>query len=305
MISRPVAPRSRFAPRRARKAAAIVLSMVALAACGLAAPDRSGVSISPPPTAAPAAAAPPTSAAPAAAATTITGAATDLPLYFVRDGKLGVARRPFAVDTTLADRALAALLAGPTPAEQKAGLTSAIPTLSRIRGTKLMGDVFVVDLAGSFAALGPQFSGQQRVAQIVYTLTVFPVKVLFQIDGQPARAVGGFLLPDHPLTRDDLVDWAPPILLESIGPDEVLTPATVISGSTASANTNVGVRVTNGAGQVLFEGSTRSEDGRGPRHSFTTSALFPAPAPGPGTLTLWDATPGVTPLVITVPVQLA
>jgi hypothetical protein len=254
--------------------------------------------------------APPTSTAPAtsaapAPAQAITGAATDLPLYFVRDGKLGVARRPFAVDMTLADRALAALLAGPTPAEVKAGLTSAIPSLSRIRGTKLVGDVFVVDLAGSFAALGPQFSGQQRVAQIVFTLTVFPVKVLFQIDGQPARAVGGFLLPDHPLGRDDLAEWAPPILLESVGPDEVLTPATVISGSTSTANTDVGVRVTNGTGQVLFEGTTRSADGRGPRHTFTTSALFAAPSPGPGTLTLWDATPGVTPLVITVPVKLA
>ena len=130
-------------------------------------------------------------------------------------------------DVNIVNNALGSLLQGPTEAEQQAGLSTAIPALSKVRGTALMGDVAVVNLSGSFSALGPQASPQLRLAQIVYTVTVFPVRVLFQIDGQPARAIGGFILPDRPLTRDDFADWAPPILLESVGPQEVLTPATV------------------------------------------------------------------------------
>jgi hypothetical protein len=168
-----------------------------------------------------------------------------------------------------------------------------------------MGDVLVVNLSGSFSALGPQFSSELRVAQIVYTVSVFPVRVLFQIDGQPARAIAGFILPDRPVTRDDFASWAPPVLVETIGPNERLTPTTPISGSTAAAGTGVGIRVTDAAGNVVYEGSTLSAKGRGARHAFETAAPFTA-APGPGTLTVSELNPApfTQPLVLTIPVQL-
>jgi hypothetical protein len=158
------------------------------------------------------------------------------------DPELGVARRQLPADANIVTNALDSLLAGPSEAETGAGLSTAIPDLTRVRGTGLMGDVLVVNLSGSFSALGPQFSSELRVAQIVYTVSVFPVRVLFQIDGQPARAIGGFILPDRPVTRDDFASWAPPVLVETIGLNERLTPTTPISGSTAAAGTGVGIR---------------------------------------------------------------
>ena len=223
----------------------------------------------------------------------------------MRDGKLGVARRQLPADANIVGNALEALLGGPSSAETGAGLSTAIPDLTRVRSTGLMGDVLVVNLSGSFSALGPQFSSELRVAQIVYTVSVFPVRVLFQIDGQPARAIGGFILPDRPVTRDDFASWAPPVLVETIGPNERLTPTTPISGSTAAAGTGVGIRVTDAAGNVLYEGTTLSAKGRGVRHAFETAAPFTA-APGPGVLTVSELNPApfTQPLVLTIPVQL-
>ena len=109
---------------------------------------------------------------------------------------------------------------------------------------------------------------------------MFPVRVLFQIDGQPARAIGGFILPDRPVTRDDFASWAPPVLVETIGPNERLTPTTPISGSTAAAGTGVGIRVTDAAGNVVYEGATLSAKGRGVRHAFGPPRRSP-PLPGP------------------------
>ena len=309
-------------PRHRRSFAALVtLAFIAvgLAACGPSAPSDP-VAVGPP--GAPGASTPPGSQgaaapgapAPAGAAGATGGASgaapasgptTELPIFFVRDGKLGVARRQLPADVNIVTNALDTLLAGPSTAETDAGLSTAIPNLTRVRSTGLMGDVLVVNLSGSFSALGPQFSSELRVAQIVYTVSVFPVRVLFQIDGQAARAIGGFILPDRPVTRDDFASWAPPVLVETIGPNERLTPTTPISGSTAAAGTGVGIRVTDAAGNVVYEGSTTSAKGRGVRHAFETAAPFTA-APGPGTLTVSELNPAPStqPLVLTIPVQL-
>jgi hypothetical protein len=303
------------------------VAMLSIAGCGVLASDQRVV-VGPPeelpagttpatvaPGAAPAASAAPaqgSGAAPAAtstapAAPAVPAGSTLLPIFFVRDGKLGVARRALPADAKIVDNALAALLQGPTEVETAAGLTTAVPSLTRVRGTALMGDVLVVDVSGSFSALGPPGSSELRLAQIVYTVSVFPVRVLFHIDGQPARAVGGYILPDRPVTRDDFASWAPPVLVESVGPEDVLTNGIEISGSTATADTGVGMRISDAAGQVLFEGATRSTRDDGLRHPFRAAAPFLLSRPGPGTLTVWELepAPGTTPLVLTIPVQLA
>jgi Sporulation and spore germination/Immunoglobulin-like domain of bacterial spore germination len=228
-------------------------------------------------------------------------------VYFVRSGQLGVARRALPADANIGRNALEALIAGPTAMEAAAGLSSAVPSLSRVRDMRLeAGNIVDVDLTGSFSALGPQGSAELRVAQIVYTLTIFPVSVRFFIEGQPAVAIAGYILPDHPLSRDDLAAWAPPILLESIGPGQVLQPGSDISGSTEYAGAQVGVQLTDAAGNVVFATSAEAKKGPERRHLFQTAAEFTVSQAGPGTLTLSELTPapGTTPLVLAIPVEL-
>lgn len=100
--------------------------------------------------------------------------------------------------------AMNALLAGPTDAERAAGLLTAIPPGTRLRGVEIRGRVAYVDLSGDVESGGGSSSMLGRLWQIVYTATQFPrvrqVRIL--IDGQERGALGGEgVLIDRPLAR--------------------------------------------------------------------------------------------------------
>ena len=283
---------------------ALALVVVAVAACGLTQPGSSEVGVKRTPAA-------PTSTSidpqqRALSQAIARSGAVVLPVYFVRKGELAVAVRRLPADVNVVRRAVDALVSGPTTAEQAAGLSTAVPSLSRVRTMRLeQGDVAVVDLTGSFAALGPSNSAELRLAQIVYTVTTFPVSVSFYIDGRPAKAIAGLVLPDRPLTRDDFAQVVPAVLVDSIGPGQAVTTGTVISGSTALRGTDLVVRLTDATGRVLYQGQGRSDDARGERHAFRVVSQFRRVAAGPGTVTVTAATPdGAPALVVSVPIQL-
>jgi hypothetical protein len=286
----------------------VASALLVLSACGLGEGTTPRVAVGGLPSATTVPKTPANTAPAPAAAGQIPGAGqTQVPVYFVRNGQLGVARRTLAADVNIGRNALAALITGPTPMEAAAGLSTAVPSLTRVREMRLGPDNVVdLDLTGSFSALGPQGSAELRVAQIVYTLTIFPVSVRFFIEGKPAAAIGGYILPGHPLGREDVAAWAPRILLESIGPGQVLRPGSDISGSTQHAGTEVGVQLKDAAGKVLFSSSAQATEGPESRHVFQTAAQFKVDHAGPGTLTLSELTPapGTTPLVLAVPVEL-
>jgi hypothetical protein len=289
----------------------VALSGAVLASgCGLVNPGNPAVDVEREGTAAPGTGVTATTAdaatAQAATAAPVAGG-TPMPVFFVREGQLGVAMRTVPTDMNVVPHAVEALLAGPSEAEKKAGLSSAIPALTKLRSMTLDGgNVVTVDLTGSFSSLGPANSAPLRLAQIVYTITTFPVTVRVLIDGKPANAVGGYILPKEPLSRDDFATWVPPILLESVGPGQLLESGRDISGTTVYAGAELGVQLTDAAGKVLFQGSAAASKGPGLRHSFRTAAQFTVTSPGPATLTLSELSPapGSAPAVLAVPVQL-
>jgi hypothetical protein len=168
------------------------------------------------------------------------------------------------------------------------------------------GNVVMIDLTGSFGALGPANSAVLRLAQIVYTVTIFPVTVRFLLDGQPAKAIGGYILPNRPLTRDDFAALAPSFLLESIGPGEIIEPGKDVSGTTTTARLQIAVRLTDATGHVLFHGQAESASGKSTWHPFRTAVTYKTSAPGPGVVTVSELSPpfGRKPLVVAVPVLL-
>lgn len=133
-----------------------------------------------------------------------------LTLYFVKRGRLVAARRALGPAVPVSD-AVAALLAGPTTAERKAGLTSAFPAGTRLLSADMgFEGVVRVDLSRQFAAGGPAMA--PRLAQLVYTLCGLPqVKgVLITIEGNRVERFGRerFDLL-RPLTPGDLADLSP------------------------------------------------------------------------------------------------
>jgi len=133
---------------------------------------------------------------------TVDAPTTELSVFFVRGEKLyAVTRR---VEGPSA--AIRVLLAGTSADESAAGIATAIPEGSTLRGLSIVGSLATVDLSSTFDDGGGSLSMQLRVAQIVYTLTEFPIveRVQFRIDGAPVAAIGGEgVVVDPPVDREN------------------------------------------------------------------------------------------------------
>jgi hypothetical protein len=183
-----------------------------------------------------------------------------------------VHRRVTGVD--VAHQAMQALLAGPTGAERRAGVTTAIPTGTRLRDVSIADGTATVDLSARFQAGGGSLSMQLRVAEVVFTLTQFDsVKdVAFRIDGTDVEAIGGEgIVVDPPVDRTDFETQAPPILVEDPATGDEVTSPIRLQGS---AN--------------VFEAALEA-DLRMPGAGVVDHARITASA-GTGTRGDWDAT---------------
>ena len=90
--------------------------------------------------------------------------------------------------------ALRALLAGPETAEAVAGLSSALPSGTRLRSLVISAGIATVDLdRAPDAAPGDTPAAMPGTAEIVYTLTRFSTisGVRIQVDGHPWAPAGG------------------------------------------------------------------------------------------------------------------
>ena len=124
-------------------------------------------------------------------------------VYFVR-GEHGTAVHRSASALTPARAAVNALLAGPTARERIWGLSSAVPTGSRLLGLTIRNQTATVDLTSRFASGGGSASMNERLGQLVYTLTAIPgVKaVTLMLQGRLVHAFSGEgLILRQPLTR--------------------------------------------------------------------------------------------------------
>lgn len=124
---------------------------------------------------------------------------------FLLQGERVVAVRRSVAAPALLRGALLQLLAGPTAAERRAGLVSAVPAGTTLRGVALGRDgTATVDLARRFESGGGSLSMRARLAQLVRTATAVPGvrAVLLRLDGRTATVFSGEgLILSQPLTR--------------------------------------------------------------------------------------------------------
>jgi hypothetical protein len=130
--------------------------------------------------------------------------------------------------TSLAD-AIGALVAGPTPAEAKAKVTTEVPAGTVVRGVSIAGAVATVDLSPEFADGNDADALSARIAQLVLTATAFPgvtsVQVLIQ-GGTPLGLFPGYATK-YPLTAADVRDEdVPPPTAPAPAPAKPATSAT-------------------------------------------------------------------------------
>ena len=147
---------------------------------------------------------------PGAGATTpppaATGPTTEVSLWFARGEALEPVTRAVPRVPRIGAEAVKALLAGPTPAESRAGLTTAVPRQTRFLDMAIDGSgIATVDLSRDFETGGGSLGLTLRLAQVTCTAAQFPtVKgVRFALAGQLVSVFSGNgIVLDAPVTCD-------------------------------------------------------------------------------------------------------
>jgi germination protein M len=288
MTRRAAAGIGRLLPLLVIAAAVVIVAGAALlAACG---GSTGGATSGPTATVAPTAPASGTvepngtsSASPTAAAT------TTLRLYFLREGKLGVAERQVAHTTMPATASLKALLAGPKGGEPAAGLTTAIRAGTKLLDFSIASGVAHVDLSDDFAAEDSEEAAAQRTAEVVYTLTRFPTvrRVALTVGGRPYAAAGIGTSPSAELSRSDFRDLEPNIFVETPGVGADLSSPFTFSGTASVNEGTVLARLVDSSGRRIVEFVTTASRGAPGRGRFSKVVPFSTSASS-GTLTVFD-----------------
>ena len=133
-------------------------------------------------------------------------------VWFSRGESLVSVARMHKPTLGVATAAINALVAGPTRAERAEGVTTAVPSGTRLLGISIANGVATVDLTSEYQSGGGSLSMQMRLGQVVYTMTQFPTvkAVRFKLDGAPVNVFSGEgIVLDHPVGRSDYKDLAP------------------------------------------------------------------------------------------------
>ena len=217
-------------------------------------------------------------------------AQTTLRLYFLRGEKLGVAERRVAHTSAPATAAMKALLAGPTAAEQAAGLGTTMPAGTRLLKLGIADGTATVDLSREFGSGGGTLSMTSRVAEVVYTLTGFPTVrfVRFLMEGEPVDALGGEgVVLAEPQRRRDWRDFEPNIFVETPGVGAVLSSPFLLSGTALVFEGSFQARLVDSSGRRIVNVIMQASAGGPERGTFSKEVPFSTSAKR-GTLIVFD-----------------
>ena len=232
-------------------------------------------------------------------------------IWLARNDGLVAVEREHAWNPAVATAAIKALLRGPTAKERAAGLSTAIPKETKLLGIALHKGVATIDFTAEFGTGGGALSLQDRIGQIVYTLTEFPTikRVLFHLDGAPVHVIGteGLVL-DHPVTRDEYVNLLPPITVIRPTPGMRVSSPVLVSGDANVFEANVSIEVLDADGNVVGKIFTTATCGTGCRGTFSVRVPFDITTEQAGTIVVHDddaAGTGTPPHIVRIPVTLA
>jgi germination protein M len=271
--------------------ALMVAAVAGLAACGGSAPTPAAtITVTATPTVSP----PAPSPSPSSTAMTT----TTVSLYFLRDGRLGVAERRLPRTSMPATAALGVLLKGPSAAARAAGLSTNIAAGTGLNTLTLAGGTATVDFTSRFAQPAANAVAARRVAQVVYTLTAFPAvrRVIIEVDGRRLDAIasGGVegspdpLTIAYPLRRTrPWSSFEPAIFVESPGLGAVLTSPFVLRGSASVFEGSFTAVLIDSSGRRISRKQIQASQGAPGRGSFRMTIPFTTSATE-GTLVVYD-----------------
>jgi Sporulation and spore germination/Immunoglobulin-like domain of bacterial spore germination len=248
-----------------------------------------------------------TAAAPAMAAPHV-GSRMTLDVWLERGaGKLWLTKRTVPRTPGVAAAAVRLLFAGPNAAERAAGVTTAVPAGSRLRGISISNGTATIDVSRAFAVAAPATTIRMRLAELTYTATQFPTvkRVRLEVAGAVVHSIAGAPVP-QPAARRDFLRRLPAILVSrpAIGTH---VPATVtVAGSADVFEAALTVRVINDRGRLLARRRILASCGTGCRGRYSVAIPYTVIRSQPGTIVIFDSGGGPVahPHVVRVPVRL-
>jgi len=223
-------------------------------------------------------------------------------------GKLWLTKRTVPRVPGVAAAAVRLLFAGPNAAERAAGVTTAVPAGSRLRGISISNGTATIDVSRAFAAAVPATRIRMRLAQLTCTATQFPTvkRVRLEVAGAVVHSIAGAPVP-QPAARADFLGRLPAILVSrpAIG---ARVPATVtVAGSADVFEAALTVRVINERGRLLARRHILASCGTGCRGRYSVSIPYTVLRRQPGTIVIFDSGGGSVahPHVVRVPVRLS
>ncbi len=286
-----------------RKLLLATATLVIVTACGGAIPTGTStvppVSTQPstqPPATQPPATNPPATNPPTTQPQAETTVAVDH-LFFVQDsGGNKVRQGPFLISVyrplgQVTPKALVeALVAGPTAAEESAGISSAIPAVT-VRSVTVTDGVATVDLDPAFGQGGGSLLMTSRLAQLVYSLTGAEGidGVRLQLGGQDISVFSGegIILGD-PMVRSDYEMLLPGILVESPGWGADVARSFKVTGSAAAFEATFLWSLAAGGSEIIPMTVAMTDNGGGWGH-FEIDIDVPSSASGDIDLRVWEA----------------
>jgi Immunoglobulin-like domain of bacterial spore germination/Sporulation and spore germination len=245
----------------------------------------------------------PSSAAAAAQA----GPRVRLAVFFERGGALWQSSRTVTQTPGVARAAIDRLFTGPNPPETAAGVGSAVPHGSRLRGISIASGTATIDVSRAFAAAGDRASVRMRVAQLVFTATQFPTidHVRLEVAGQVVHSIAGVPVP-QPAARPNFYRLVPAILVAQPAIGERIPATVTIAGSADVFEAALTVRITNAKGRLLARQHITATCGTGCRGTYSVSLPYHIARAQQGTVVIFDSGGMVAhPHVVRVPVRLS
>ena len=195
--------------------------------------------------------------------TSVISQQTPVGVYFIKNEFMAVVGR--LVETPDIDAALHSLLLGPTAVEIQDGVTSFIPVGTRLLNVDIADSTAFIDLSHEFATGGGSLSMMGRIAEVVYTATAFAEidRVTIRIDGVLVEQIGGEGIDVSEITRTDLIDFSPLILVDSPVPHEVVSRDIHMTGMSNTYEAGINYQVISPDGTVIYEGYTMATSGTG------------------------------------------
>ena len=197
------------------------------------------------------------------------------------DGLVAVLRE-IPATKSVATAAMNALLGGPNAVERANEISSAVPNGTQLLGITIENGIATVDLSGEFGSAAGGSAYQQRLGQVVYTLTQFPsVKgVNLHIDGAGDANV---------LKRTDYVDLLPAMWVDRPAWGAAIGNPAHVTGSADVFEATFRVAILDGSGKVLADQQVMATCGTGCRGTFDVTVPYDVSKAQYGTLRVSDS----------------